>query len=125
MVTVPEPMNFRIDNRPDSASAVFWRPGLTAVLNPWGNPRNHTPAHRLQQVKGHISPQGYDHAVWSDDRLHYVTYRLAEQGSDARLPALYGFVVGTPGHMQLSVYFDSGDDLASAQALVRSIKVVG
>lgn len=121
VLTVPEPMNFRIDQDEGSSRAVFWRPGLTAMLTPWGNPRNDSPAERLQQVKGHVSPRGFDHAEWSDSGVHYLTYRLAEGAGDGRLPALYGFVVSSAGHLQLAVYFDSGDDLASAQALVRSI----
>ncbi|WP_102146066.1 immunity protein Imm33 domain-containing protein [Mycobacterium hubeiense] len=121
VLTVPEPMNFRID-RGTTSSAVFWRPGLTAVLTPWGNPKNHAPAHRLQQVTAHVSPHGYDHAEWSANGAHYLTYRLAEGAGDERLPALYGFAVSNPGHVQLALYFDSGDDLVSAQSLVRSIK---
>ncbi|WP_236734711.1 hypothetical protein [Mycolicibacterium peregrinum] len=54
--------------------------------------------------------------------MHYLTYRLAEDAKDGRSPALYGFVVSTAGHVQLVVYFDSGDDLMSAQTLVRSVK---
>lgn len=121
-LTAPEPMNFRIDQDAGSSSAVFWRPGLTAMLTPWGNPRSDAPAVRLQKVKGHVSPRGFDHAEWSENGVHYVTYRLAEGAHDGRLPALYGFVVGAAGHIQLAVYFDSGDDLESAQSLVRSIR---
>jgi Protein of unknown function (DUF2185) len=122
VLSVPEPMNFRIDRGSGSSSAVFWRPGLTAMLTPWGNPKNDAPAVRLQQVRGHVSPRGYDHAEWSGDGVHYVTYRLAEGAEDGRLPALYGFAVSAAGHVQLAVYFDSGDDLTSAQSLVRSVK---
>lgn len=122
VLTVPEPMNFRIDRDSASSPAVFWRPGLTAMLTPWGNPRSDTSAERLQQVRGHVSPHGFDHAEWSEDGVHYLTYRLAEGAGDGRLPALYGFVVSNAGHLQLAVYFDSGDDLTSAQALVRSAK---
>jgi hypothetical protein len=122
VLTVPEPMNFRIDRDSASSSAVFWRPGLTAMLTPWGNPRSDAPAERLQQVKGHVSPHGFDHAEWSENGVDYLTYRLPEGRGDGRLPALYGFVVSCAGHVQLAVYFDSGDDLTSAQALVRSVK---
>lgn len=122
LLTTPEPMNFRIDQDAGSSRAVFWRPGLTAMLTPWGNPRSDTSAERLQQVRGHVSPHGFDHAEWSENDVHYLTYRLAEGAEDGRLPALYGFAVSSAGHVQLAVYFDSGDDLASAQALVRSVK---
>ncbi|SKM37803.1 Protein of uncharacterised function (DUF2185) [Mycobacteroides abscessus subsp. abscessus] len=121
-LTVPEPMNFRIDRDSASSSAVFWRPGLTAMVTPWGNPRGDSPAVRLQQVRGHVSPRAFDHAEWSEGGVHYLTYRLAEGAEDGRLPALYGFVVSAAGHVQLAVYVDSGDDLASAQSLVRSIR---
>ncbi|WP_231965647.1 hypothetical protein [Mycobacterium sp. E802] len=43
VLTVPEPMNFRIDQDAGSSRAVFWRPGLTAMFAPWGNPRGDTP----------------------------------------------------------------------------------
>lgn len=122
VLTTPEPMNFRIDRDSGSSSAVFWRPGLTAMLTPWGNPRNDAPAARLQQVRGHVSPHGFDHAEWSENGVQYLTYRLAEDAEDGRLPALYGFAVSAAGHVQLAVYFDSGDDLTSAQSLVRSVK---
>lgn len=122
VLTVPEPMNFRIDQDAGSSRAVFWRPGLTAMLTPWGNPRNDAPAERLRQVKSHVSPHGFDHTEWMENGVHYLTYRLAEGSGDGRLPALYGFVVSSAGHLQLAVYFDSGDDLTSAQALVRSIR---
>lgn len=119
VLTVPEPMNFRIER--GSTSAVFWRAGLTAVLTPWGNPKNHAPAERLQQVRAHVSPDGYDRTEWSADGVHYLTYRLAETTGDARLPALYGFAVSNPGHVQLSLYFDAGEDLVSARSLVQSV----
>lgn len=122
VLTLPETMNFRIDRDSGSSRAVFWRPGLTAMFTPWGNPRNDAPAHRLQQVKGHVSPRGYGHAEWSENGVHYLTYRLDEQTGDRRLPALYGFVVSDAGHVQLAVYVDSGDDLASAHSLVRSVR---
>lgn len=121
-LTVPEPMNFRIDRDSAASSAVFWRPGLTAMLTPWGNPRGDAAAVRLQQVKGHVSTRGFDHAEWSEKGVHYLTYRLAEGAEDGRLPALYGFAVSVAGHVQLAVYFDSGDDLTSAQSLVRSVR---
>lgn len=121
VLTVPESMNFRIDQDAGPLRAVFWRPGLTVMLTPWGNPRNDAAAERLRQVKGHVSPRGFDHAEWSEKGVHYLTYRLAERAGDGRLPALYGFVVSSAGHVQLAVYFDSGDDLASALSLARSI----
>jgi hypothetical protein len=121
VLTTPEPMNFRIDQDAGSSSAVFWRPGLTAMFTPWGNPRGDSPAERLQQVKGHVAPRGFDHEEWSENGVHYLTYRLAEGAPDGRLPALYGFAVSAAGHVQLAAYFDSGDDLTSAQSLVRSV----
>lgn len=122
-LSLPEPMNGRIE-RGAAAAVVFWRPGLTAGIRAWGNPNNDAPAYRMRQVKAHISPEGYDLAEWSANGVDFFTYRLAEAAADNRLPALYGFAVSTPGHLDLSLYFDSGDDLASAKSLIRSIKTV-
>ncbi|MEX3656231.1 DUF2185 domain-containing protein [Mycolicibacterium fortuitum] len=121
VLTVPEPMNFRIDQDAGVAGGVL-AAGSDGDGQPVGQPRRDTSAERLQQVRGHVSPHGFDHAEWSEGGVHYLTYRIAEGAADGRLPALYGFVVSSAGHLQLAVYFDSGDDLASAQALVRSAK---
>ncbi|WP_242663567.1 DUF2185 domain-containing protein [Mycobacterium syngnathidarum] len=42
VLTVPEPMNFRIDQDAGSSRAVFWRPGLTAMLT-LGQPQERRP----------------------------------------------------------------------------------
>jgi hypothetical protein len=116
-VTLPEPVNAR---REDGAT-VLWRPGLTARLTAWNNDRGEPRANRLEKLKTHASPSAFDHALWSTHDALYWTYRLVEQASDDRLPALYGYVVADAGHVQLALYVDTPDDLASAQSLVRGI----
>ena len=116
--TAAEPVNRRFDR--DEGALVLWRPGLTAWLTVWGTD-GQSPDARLAELRRDASPDAYGHRHWSAGALRYFTYRLAERSDDDRRPALYGFVVGAPGHVQLSVYFDTEDDLSPATALVEGI----
>ncbi|QZA27273.1 DUF2185 domain-containing protein [Mycolicibacterium senegalense] len=116
-LTLPEPMNQRIED----GSLVFWRPGLTAWLSAWGDETYTTAAERRDEFRTKISPLAYDHAEWASGTSLCLSYRLAEDHDDARMPALYGSAVTDASHLLLALYVDSGDDLASAYSLLRSV----
>ncbi|MFV8050746.1 DUF2185 domain-containing protein [Mycobacterium sp. 48b] len=116
-LTLPQPMNQRMED----GSLVFWRPGLTAWLSAWGDDRDATDAIRRDEFKSKINPRAYNHSEWESGPALCLSYRLAEDHDDARLPALYGFAVAAASHLLLALYVDSGDDLASAQRLLRSV----
>ena len=117
VLTLPEPMNHRIED----GSLVFWRPGLTAWLSAWRDAEDGTAAARRNEFRSKVNPRAYDHAEWLSGAASCLSYRLAEDSDDARLPALYGYAVVGGNNLLLALYVDSGDDLASAQRMLRSV----
>src|SRR5699024_8614115 len=116
-IRLPQPMNHRIDD----GSLVLWCPGLTAWFSSWGNPAGDSPQTRLAQLLHGCSPDRYAERQWQADGLIRHTYRLAEPATDSRVPALYGNVIGTDGHLQIAVYFDAESQADTAAALIGGI----
>lgn len=116
-IAVPEPMSRRTEDE----HLVLWRPGLTAWIAVWENIEE--PRQRLDKIVQNASPAAYDRKDWSAEGILFHSYRVDEQSPDGRAPALFGFAVGVPSHVQLAVYFDHERDLAPAEQLVRSIRI--
>lgn len=120
-INLAQPMNRRIEDD----ALVLWRPGLTAWITVWGNPKLKSPTIRLGKIKRMSSPHRFAEKEWTTDDLLYYTYRLTEQAEDTHQSALYGNVVSITGHVQVATYFDNEADLASATALIGHITANG
>lgn len=116
-IALPEPMNRRFQD----GQLVLWRPGLTAWITVWDN--DEEPQSRLARVLQGTSPAGYDHKDWSAGNTLFHSYRLNEQSSDRRVPALYSIAVGPTSHVHVAVYFDHEGDLMLAERLAQSVRV--
>jgi hypothetical protein len=120
-ITLGQPMNRRFEDD----SLVLWRPGLTAWITVWGNPKLESPTIRLGKLKQMSAPARYDDKEWTNGDLIYYTYRLQEGPDDGKPAALYGDVIGIAGHIQIAVYFDDEASLAAAAGLIGRITSSG
>lgn len=120
-INLPQPMNRRFEDD----ALVLWRPGLTAWITIWGNPKLDSPTVRLGKIKQMSSPHRYDEKEWTNNSLIYYTYRLTEDADDRKPAALYGNVIGIAGHIQIALYFDQESSLAPATALIGRISSNG
>lgn len=115
------PGQFR--RRFEEGSLVLWRPGITIWASAWGEKRSTPPRERLKGIKAEASPKRFQELEETGkDGLLRWSYRLKEQAADARVPALYGFVLGNSGYVQLAIYFDREEDASAARALWRSVR---
>jgi hypothetical protein len=117
-ITLPEKFNRRIED----GNLVIWRPGFTMWINVWGNDKNEKKAERLKSFRTGIPLQSFDinEAKYSD--VLVFSYRLKEEATDNRAPALYGFAFGERGHVQASIYFDQESDLEKARKILGSFR---
>lgn len=109
------------NRRMEGEDLVIWRPGLTLWIDAWGD-EEATPEETVAWVKTIIDPRGRDVIEEHDGALHRLSYRLDEEADDERVPAFYAFVVGSPGYLQIAMYFDQEDELATAQQIWRSVR---
>ncbi|OBK24405.1 hypothetical protein A5634_03510 [Mycobacterium asiaticum] len=120
-IDLPQPMNRRFEDD----ALVLWRPGLTAWITVWGNPKLDSPTIRLSKIKQMSSPRRYDEKEWTNGGLIYYTYRLNENPDQSKPAALYGDVIGIAGHIQIAAFFDHEASLAPATVLVGRISSHG
>jgi hypothetical protein len=110
-----------VRRRIEKGSLVLWRPGFTVWVNVWGAKPGEPVDQRLADLEADASPQRFDVLKEQDGGLTRFAYRLADGGTDARRPALHGFVLGPTSHVQLAIYFDDEAELPAALALWRSV----
>jgi hypothetical protein len=101
---------------------VLWGRGVTAWIIVWEKPATEEKSDRLAFLRKDISSKAYDVSEESAPGLLRLSYRLADDGSDAAAPAYHCFVVGERGHVQMSVYFDDEKDVEVARALERGLE---
>lgn len=111
--------NGHFKRRFEEQSLVLWRGGLTAWLSVWGNPRQEPAEARLAAVRARTSPAAFDAREGAQGELRWFSYRLKEQHP---APALYGFVAGATGHVQLAIYFDREEEAATGHALIAGVR---
>jgi hypothetical protein len=119
-VTLPQQFNRRIDDD----AMVFWRPGITAWIVVWNNNNNETQRERLEWLRSDIAADAFDLESLTDGDVTRFSYRLIERRDFETVYALYGFVIGDNGHVQLSIYFDDERDLETARAIVTGLEEV-
>ncbi|GAB3245255.1 hypothetical protein [Chitinimonas naiadis] len=114
------PFNRRFEN----SSLVFWRPGITAWILIWDNPKGESVDTRLSALRARRSSEAFDEKESRSQSTSHYSYRLNEEADDKRVAALYAFAFSDVGHVQVSVYFDKEADLSIAEALCMSIEAV-
>jgi hypothetical protein len=117
--TISLPGKFR--RRFEEGSLVLWRPGITAWISVWGNDNNTAQRERLLDRRSRISSEAFNIVEEEGLNLLRFSYRLDEAAEDNRVPALYGFIFGPNGDVQMGIYFDSECDLPDAEALWRGV----
>lgn len=99
----------------------LWRPGFTAWVAVWNNDHAETPAKRLRWLRGEMAADAFDVQEAHAADVLRLAYRLAEASEDERVPAFYGFAVGTDGHVPIAMYFDREADMAMAERIWRRL----
>lgn len=118
VVDLPGQFNRRIEDE----SLVIWRPGFTIWMTVWNNDHDETREQRLNWIQAHSNPDAHSPVTEKDGDLIRYAYRLEEESGDKRQPAFYCFAIGMRGHVQMAIYFDREDDLATAKPIWRSLK---
>lgn len=116
-ISLPGPFKRRFDDE----DLVLFRPGVTAWIVVWDKPASESKSDRLALLRSDISPEAYDHREEVAGGLLRLSYRLREEGSEARSPGFYSYTVGEGGHVQMAVYFDAEEDVEVALGLWRSL----
>jgi hypothetical protein len=116
-VDLPSKFNRRIEDR----DLVIWKPGFTSWTTVWGNDKSASPDERLAWIRGDSPPDAFDAVSETSNGILRYAYRLNENSEDDRLPAFYCYAIGQAGHVQMAIYFDSPEDLSTAQHLWRSL----
>ncbi|HVK75049.1 MAG TPA: DUF2185 domain-containing protein [Kofleriaceae bacterium] len=113
------PAPFR--RRREGADLVLWRPALTFWISVFENATSPV-GERVARLRAGFSPAASELRLEERGGLTVLSYRLVEDTTDARVPSLYTFVVGQSGHLQLGIYGDREDDIASARATVATVR---
>lgn len=116
-LSLTTPLNRRIED----GSLVLWRSGLTAWINIWGNDNNQTIEERAAWLRKDISTEAFEIHEAKSSSAFRIEYRLNEVSEDGVVYTYNGFVVGEDSHVQISIYFDSENELSSARSIVSSI----
>ena len=119
-VTLPVAFNRRFEDD----SLVFWRPGITAWTIVWQNNAGETQQERLEWLRSESSPAAFDIESITDGNVIRYSYQLTEGEHKKIVNALYCYVIGANGHVQMAVYFDNPSDLVTARAIVTSIEEI-
>ena len=117
-VELPGQFNRRLEDE----SLVIWRPGFTIWTTVWNNDHDETPEQRLSWIQAESNPDAHSQETENDGGLIRYAYRLQEESDDERRPAFYCFAIGQGGHIQMAIYFDREDDLATAKRIWLSLK---
>lgn len=117
-VDLPGEFNRRFED----GSLVIWRPGFTIWTTVWNNDHDETLDQRLNWIEADSSPDAHSQETEKVGGLIRYAYRLEEESHDSRRPAFYCFAIGQNGHVQMAIYFDREDDLATAKQIWRSLE---
>lgn len=115
------------NRRVEEEGLVIWRPGLTFWIAAWDPEPEGTTEDTLAWILDSASPERTDEALERGDGLIRLTYRQREHDPQRRPPhytAISGYVIGAPGHVQISAYCDGPGDIAAGEAVIRSVRQV-
>ena len=105
--------------RVEKGSLVLWRPGVTLWIDVYAR-KDVSVAALMSDLIQDISPSAFDQRTEQGDGVSVLSYRLREEGTDAKAPLLYTCVVGPRGHVEIRGYFDREDDAAAVGAIIES-----
>ena len=94
---------------------------MTAWTIVWGNDKGETQQERLEWLRGDTSPDAFDSESTIDGDIIRYSYRLTERRDQGIVHALYAFVIGIDGHVQMVIYCDDESDLDTARAIYKSL----
>lgn len=107
----------KFNRRVEGHSLILWRPGVTLYFSASTKDDGESTEIRFAQLKAIISPDAFDPREEQTHTGQRFSYRLVEGGVNA----LYGFVIGRNGHLQVAVYFDHESDIDLARTLFAGI----
>ena len=108
--------------RVEDGDLVIWRPGITNWIAVWGMKEGETKEGKLQWIQETASSDAVE--TYEKEKDGYVAwaYLLYEKTEEDERWALYSFIIGESGHVQLATYFDEKKDLDVAIDLWMSLE---
>lgn len=94
---------------------------MTIWIAIWGNDHDLNQKDLFQFATDDVSDEAFDLKSEKDGREYRLSYRLAEDSDDERIPAFYCYVVGHNGFVQVAMYMDSEECLDMAKGILRSL----
>ncbi len=111
----------RFKRRIEGENMVIWRPGLTFWMQGWSTNEQESASLR-SHLEGNLPPGARDVVREQDDDSWRTMFRVDSSVADKRRPALLALVWSRGNVLQVSAYFDDEADLASASAVIRSLR---
>jgi len=112
----------RFQRRIEDESLVLHRPGLTFWMLSWG--RGHDDVQAIRSlIKDHERPEAFDVREEEVEGLWRLSYRVHEAAPDQRRSSLTVVIQEGSAVINCSAYFDDESDLATAFAVLRSVRV--
>jgi len=114
---------FPMARRAEEGSLVFWHSpkGLTLWIS--AVQREKDAGDPLPEWREQASKAAYDEIVEHDSAALRFGYRLAEEDTDAKQPAFYGYFAEGRVEFLVTAYFDSAERVEDAHAAWRSIRL--
>ena len=121
-VTLPEKFNRRVEE----GSLVLWRPAITFWITIWGNDGNASTDKRLASILEAASDLRSDELIERAEDIVRLTYELPEEDTSrpkATYRSISGYVISTPGHVQISAYFDTPSARTLGYEVIHSVQM--
>src|SRR5262245_61687822 len=112
------------NRRFEDGQLVLWRPGFTIWCIIWNNDHGESTHIRLASLRDNIAAAAREIQVIEEPQVIRLLYRLdevREERAGATVYALYAYIIGQRGHVQIAYYADSIGDLSMARSIVLSI----
>ena len=109
-------------NRAEQGSElVLFRPGFTIWVSAWPNENGDSIDQRARWIAAETSRGAYDVVTGSRGPLFRHAFRLDEVKAEGVLQGYFGYTVAAGGHLQMAIFFDNQEDLATAKSIVESV----
>lgn len=118
-IALAQPFNRRIED----GSLVLWIPELTFWFNVWNNERQASAEELLASILAHVSAERSGEKIERGQGLTRLSYALAEPDPETGEPhdSINGYIIGAPGYVQVSAYYDSPFARILAERMIASI----